>query len=173
MDISGLLFRAGMIHGIEPVQAIAEVGLLFGLLTLAAYWSERRGRPLNKLLQASVALATIILYFQWRVSPPIPFSMLATIYVVSCVAIWGWVSSNETYWQDFRRPILAVLDGNTRSTRIMRALAVVAIPLAVGVLTYSVIRPLGPDEGAPIELRVYHAAPPQSFVVYSPSDFKQ
>src|SRR3989454_1709660 len=70
-----------------------------------------------------------------------------------------WVSSTETSWQDFRKPLIAVADAKTPTTQIIRAVSVVLLPFLVGFLGWNNMKP-SIDE--PIELRTVHPAPPAS-----------
>src|SRR2546428_13222975 len=74
-----------------------------------------------------------------------------------------WVSSTETSWQDFRKPLIAVADAKTPTTRIIRAVSVVLLPFLVGFLGWNKMKPRI-DE--PIELRTEHPAPPASTKVH-------
>ncbi len=162
-----------LVEGMMPVQFVVELAVLFAVLTLATYLLQRRGYRLNKLLQATTAFAVLFLYLRYRLYPPLPFSVLATYLVVSAFGIWGWVSSNEAYWEDFRRPIIAVVNGQTRALRAARAVVLVLLPLLVGAWAYSTMRPPDPGTNAPVDLRIYHPAPPATITVYSPEDFRR
>ncbi len=160
------------LDGIMPIQPFLELAALFGLFTLGAYWLERQGHPLNKLFQATASFAIAYWYLKYRLYPPLPFNMLITCLAVAGLAVCGWVSSNETYWQDCRRPLLAVLDGETTRTRAIRLCVLVALPLGIGLWSYATLLPLDPSANGPIDLRTYHPAPPSEITIYSPEDFR-
>src|SRR5262245_48706662 len=109
------------IEGMMPIQLFLELVLIFGVLTLVAYWLRQHGYRLNKLFQAIAAFAIVYWYLRYRLYPPLPFSIFATYVVGTCLAIWGWVSSNEEYWEDFCRPLIMVMDGETPRTRAIRS----------------------------------------------------
>src|SRR5207245_10049442 len=79
------------------------------------------------------------------------------------IGLFMWVSSTETSWQDFRKPLIEVADGKTPTTRIIRAVSVVLLPFLVGFLGWNNMKP-SIDE--PIELRTVHPAPPASTTLH-------
>lgn len=158
-------------EGMMPMQLLLEFAILFGGLIGLARLLERRGFRLNKLAQAIGSFAIVESYFLYRLYPPLPSSMLAIISVVTAIGIFGWVSSCEHYWQDCRRPILAVLDGKTPTMRLVRGMIVVLLPLLVGGWAVTLFMP--PDPIEPVELRTYNPAPPFEITVYSPADFQR
>ena len=156
-----------------PIQLFLELATIFGLLTLAVYWLQSFGYRFNKLFQSITAAAIVYWYLRYRIYPPLPFSIFATYMVGACVAIVGWVSSNEEYWEDFRRPLIQVLDANTTRTRVIRAAMLVLMPLLMAGWAYSVLVLPDPSTAAPVELRTYNPAPPSEIIVYSPEDFRR
>jgi hypothetical protein len=161
-----------LVEGLMPIQPFLELAAIFGLLTLGMYSLQRFGYRCNKLVQAIAAIAIVYWYLRYRIYPPLPFSIFATYMVGACVAIGGWVSSNEEYWEDFRRPLIQVMDANTRRTHVTRTVVLVFLPVLMAGWTYSVLVPPDPSTAAPVELRTYHPAPPASITVYSPEDFR-
>ena len=97
--------------------------------------------------------------------------MFITFLTVASLGIWGWVSSNETYWRDVCRPVIEVMDGNTARTRVIREMVVILIPILTAIWAYNVLLPPDPSTTAPIELRTYNPAPPRQIIVYSPEHF--
>ncbi len=90
-------------------------------------------------------------------SAPVPNSVVFQFTITALVGILLYVSDNEEKWSKFKEPINAALvDADKRGIRI--ALMVV-IPLAVGWVTYSRVRP---SVAAPVQLRSIHPAPPTS-----------
>ena len=170
MELMSALMK-GPVEGIAPVQLMVELALAFGLFTLIAHGCKKAGFPLNKLFQAALSFGFIVLFFEYRVGPPLPLSMLIIIYTVAALGVYGWVSSSEAYWIDCRRPIIAVLDGRTICTKVFRVVGVILFPLLVGWASFTYLYP--PDPEAPLQFRSYHPAPPKMVTVHSPSDFKQ
>lgn len=162
----------GFVEGYMPMQMLAEMALIVGLLVLVSYLLEKRYRiTINKLFQAVGLLSVAVLYLKYRVT--MPFSTLAIYTTTIAIGIFVWVSSTEASWKSFRDPILAVMDGSTRATRVIRALAVITLPLLIGILGFNIM--WGPVDAynAPITnfLRIYHSAPPPSITVYPPEHF--
>lgn len=162
-----------LFEGMMPMQVLVELALIFGAFTVIAWGAEKLGYRLNKLFQSAVAGATVYWYVTYRIYPPIPLSVRSMMYVVAAIGIWGWVSATETYWKDFLKPIVAVLDAQTPVTRALRGVLVVVIPILASVIALSFTLPPDPSTRGPIELRTSHAAPPASIVVYTPEDFRR
>ena len=161
------------LEGLMPVQLFVEVALALGIFSLVPAGLERLGWNLNKLFQAAALFAFAIWYLRYRVYPPLPLNVVQTYATVAGLAIFGWVSSNEPYWQEVRRPIVAMLDGATPVARAVRVVMFVAMPVLVGVYAYDQMKPPDADANVPIELRTYNPAPPAQFQLYSPEDFKR
>jgi hypothetical protein len=150
------------IDGLMPIQFFVElVGLILFLSGLSLALS-RAGMPVNRFWKAVGLFACIFLYLKYRVYPPMPFSVLATYVVVILAAILLWASSSEEYWQDFRRPIIATLDAETQTTKIIRAGLLVFLPVLAWHLTWASMLV---KINEPVELRtVYAAIPREAFV---------
>lgn len=161
------------IEGFMPLQMFLEVALALGFLSLISGAIEKAGWKPNKLFQAVVLFGFCIWYLRYRIYPPLPLTVVQTYAVVAGLGIFGWVSSNEGYWQEVRQPILVMLDGATPLAWAARVLVVAALPLLVGAYVYSVMKPADVNASAPIDLRTYHPAPPRTITVYSPEDFKR
>lgn len=149
-----------LFEGFMPLQLLVEfVGLLWimGGLSLLL---EKAGWRVGLLTKAAVVFLVIFVWLKYRVYPPMPFTILATYLVVSLAAILLWVSSSEKSWQEFRRPIIAVLDAETTLTQVTRAGFLVLLPLLAGLLTWNSLRQ---TIEAPVELRTVGPAPPGSF----------
>jgi hypothetical protein len=167
------MYSLPFIDGFMPIQPFFELAVIFGVLTWLTYRVEQFGYRFNKLFQSIAAVATVYWYLRYRLYPPAPFTIVATYMVGACLAIWGWVSSNDEYWEDFRRPLIEVIDANTPHTRVIRNVMLVLLPMLVGGWTYSVLVPPDPSATAPVELRTYNPAPPAEIIVYSPEDFQR
>ncbi len=90
-------------------------------------------------------------------SAPVPSSVLFQYMVTAVVGILLYVSANEERWKKFKQPMQAVLVDADK--RWMRMAMMVLLPLFIGWLTYSRVRP---TMAAPIQLRSIHPAPPAS-----------
>src|SRR5437870_9447908 len=142
------------VEGYMPMQMLGEVGLQILLFIYIFYLLDKKmGIKVNKLVQASSLFIYSILYFRYRIYPPLPFSVIAIYETNVLIGIFMWVSSTETSWQDFRKPLIDVADGKTPTTRIIRAVSVVLLPFVVGFMGWNNMKP-SIDE--PIELRTVH-----------------
>src|SRR5437867_4044661 len=122
------------IEGFAPIQLLLEMAVLVGAFVLISHYLEKRGIKGNKLFQATGLLALAFAYLKYRVYPPMPFSTLAIYITTIAIGIFVWVSSTEGYWKSFSEPILAVMDGKTRTARLIRVIALVLLPVLVGIL---------------------------------------
>jgi hypothetical protein len=161
------------IEGIKPVQLLFEIAGLLGLGSLVAYYFEKRGRPLNKFLQAVSFLAIVFIYFEYRLYPPLPLTVRITYLVVSILGILIWASSNEDYWKNFKTPLTAVLDADTEATRRIRTAVLILLPLLAWLVTYLMVSLPDPDKNVPVDQRTHFPAPPATIVVNSPEDFRR
>jgi mono/diheme cytochrome c family protein len=90
-------------------------------------------------------------------SAPVPDSVLIQYLLTALVGILIYVSDNEASWHRFKEPIQTLLVDP--GARWLRVTLMVALPLFVGWLTYSQVRP---GVAAPVRLRSIHPAPPTS-----------
>ena len=90
-------------------------------------------------------------------SAPVPNSVLLQFMITALVGILIYVSDSEERWSKFKEPLSALLIDPGK--RWLRIALLVVIPLLVGWLTYSQVRP---GVAAPIQLRSIHPAPPAS-----------
>jgi hypothetical protein len=151
------------IDGLMQLQFFVELAGLTLVLSGLSLVLSRAGMPVNKFWKAVGLFISIFLYLKYRVYPPMPFSVLATYVVVILAAILLWVSSSEEDWQDFRRPIIATLDAETQTTKIIRAGLLVFLPVLAWYLTWDSML-IKIDE--PLELRTVGPAPPRSFKLH-------
>jgi len=153
-----------LVEGYMPIQMLGEMGLQALLFIFIFYLLDKKmGIKVNKLLQATLLFVYSILYFRYRIYPPIPFSVRAIYATMTLIGIFMWVSSTEEAWQDFRRPIIAVADATTGAAKMIRTVVIILLPFLVGVMGYNSMKP-NVDE--PIELRTVHPAPPASTKVH-------
>ena len=152
-----------LVEGYMPIQMLWEMGASALLFIAAFHYLGKAGVKVNKLAQATGLFLFSIVYFTYRIYPPIPFSVRAIYAVMTLIGIFMWVSSTEESWKDFRKPIIAVADANTAMTKMIRTVVVVLLPFLVGFMGYNSMKP-NVDE--PIELRTVHPAPPASTKVH-------
>jgi hypothetical protein len=164
MDVIVQMLTGKLVEGYMPMQMLIEMGG-FAILCIWAFYllDKKMGVKVNKLAQATGLFLFSIIYFTYRIYPPIPFSVRAIYGIMTLIGIFMWVSSTEESWKDFRKPIIAVADATTATTRMIRAVVVVLLPFLVGFLSYNSMKP-NVDE--PIELRTVHPAPPASTKVH-------
>jgi hypothetical protein len=154
---NGLHINDGyFIEGAAPMQMLVELSLISGFFVFLFYLFEKYRVRFPKFLQVVGLLVLSILYFKYRMSPPMPFTVLAIYTVIVGIGIFLWVSATEISWREFCRPIFAVLDGSTVTTKAMRIAIVVALPFLVAIWSFATLSH-GLDE--PIELRSYGSLP--------------
>ncbi|MGH2541292.1 MAG: c-type cytochrome, partial [Ardenticatenaceae bacterium] len=117
----------------------------------------------HKLTQVALTLLLAYLLYQYgiaAVSAPIPRSMLLIYMGITLFAVLLGISSNESWWSEFRAPLRTLLVEDERRGIIWlrRGIAVV-LPLLVGWMTFNL---LTPTVQPPAELRAIHPAPPSS-----------
>jgi lysylphosphatidylglycerol synthetase-like protein (DUF2156 family) len=164
--MSNFTARGFFLEGFMPMQMLVEMALITGLFGLLAHISKKRFR-FSKFSQAIGLLAVAILYLKYRVSPPMPFSVLAMYTTIIAIGIFVWVSATEASWKEFYLPVIAVLEGNSHKARMVRGLALVILPILVGLLAFNTWKP--EDIETPLQLRMYHPAPPSHITVHGKS----
>jgi len=111
--------------------------------------------------RAVALLVVALLLFSWAFPPFLPRSLMITYTIITVIGILLYFSSNDRLWAEFRAPVIATLRDDDRAA--LRALFLLAVPLLVGYLTYSVVKP---SLETPLEMRQVHPAPPSSVRVY-------
>lgn len=157
-------FPYRLVEGYMPIQMLLEMGA-YAIIFIGVFHllDKKLGIKVNKLLQATLLFVFSILYFRYRVYPPIPFSVRAIYATMTLIGIFMWISSTEEAWQDFRWPIIRVADANSRLTWWVRLIFIIGLPPLVWAMGYNTLKP-NVDE--PIELRTVHPAPPASTKVH-------
>src|SRR5437899_13037791 len=98
------------VEGYMPVQMLVEMGLQALLFIYIFYFLDKRmGIKVSKMVQATGLFIYAMLYFRYRIYPPIPFSVQAIYCTMTLIAIFLWVSSTQSSCQAFRRPCLEVV----------------------------------------------------------------
>jgi mono/diheme cytochrome c family protein len=109
---------------------------------------------------AIVALLAGHLALKYGIRPPIPSNLLYAYTVIIGIAIYVYLASNTSRWQDFSMPLLRLF--SARETRIARGILFVVLPLSVGWLVYAWG---GGSSQLPAELRTVHPTPPGQITV--------
>jgi len=81
-----------LVEGYMPIQMLGEMGLQALLFIFIFYLLDKKmGIKVNKLLQATLLFVYSILYFRYRIYPPIPFSVRAIYATMTLIGIFMWV----------------------------------------------------------------------------------
>lgn len=152
-----------LVEGFMPMQMLFELAFCVAVFAGLSYLLSRSGLEMPRFWQGILFWVFILLYLKYRIYPPIPFSVRAMYGTVSLIAVFMWVSSNESDWRKFKQPIMNVLDAATPFHKALRFAWLVALPIIFWGFSYSSFLP-NLDE--PIELRTVHPAPPASTKVH-------
>ncbi|RMH38293.1 MAG: cytochrome c [Nitrospirae bacterium] len=152
-----------LVEGYMPMQMIAELTLCILFFAALNYMLKKAGMGIPKFWAGIGVWVFIQLYLKYRIYPPLPFSIRAIYGTVSLCGIFMWVSGSQAEWEEFRRPILDVLDGKTPLHRAVRAVLLVALPIGLGAFAFNSFKPSFEE---PIELRTVHPAPPATTKVH-------
>ncbi|MDH3644346.1 MAG: c-type cytochrome, partial [Gammaproteobacteria bacterium] len=112
--------------------------------------------------QAVIVLAAAVLLFTLAFPPFMPRSLLIAFMLITFIGVILYFSSDEEGWTEFKTPIAATLRDDNRWP--VRWLLLIAVPMLVGYVTYSAIKP---SLEMPPELRQVHPAPPGTLRVYN------
>lgn len=120
--------------------------------------------PLGQLVLVLLVAYVVFEFGVWLVPPllgvasaPVPNSVLIQYLATVFVAAMLYVSANETRWRAFKQPIHATMVEPER--RPVRIGALIALPVALGLLVFLSVRP---TVAAPSALRSIHPAPPST-----------
>lgn len=152
-----------LVEGYMPMQMISELAICILVFALVNWSLKRAGMGIPKFWAGVGVWIFIQLYLKYRIYPPIPFSVRAIYGTVSLCGIFMWVSGSQAEWEEFRRPVLNVLDAVTPFHKAVRAVALILIPLGIGGFAYNSFLPSFEE---PIELRTVHPAPPATTKVH-------
>jgi len=156
-------FTGLWIPGAMPVQLLVVLAVTFLAVLASQSLLKRLGTPITPFWQVvSIWLLSYAL-FKWAITPPIPFSLLATYMGLVTAVLFVWISATEQTWGTFKRYVLDTLTGASLHHRVLRAVVVVALPVIAGAATYNAIAPTSISE--PIELRINHPSPPRTITV--------
>jgi mono/diheme cytochrome c family protein len=109
---------------------------------------------------AIAALLAGHLALKYGIRPPVPSNLLYAYTVIIGIAIYVYLASDTSRWQDFSMPLLRLF--SARETRIARGILFVVLPLSVGWLVYAWG---GGSSQLPAELRTVHPTPPGQITV--------
>jgi mono/diheme cytochrome c family protein len=126
---------------------------------------KRRFWPREPFAQGVLVMVLAWVFVRWGIpylpplvgisSAPVPGSVMLQYLLTVALGVLVWVSENELRWKAFKRPVLEAMILPER--RVVRTLALVALPLLVGFATWDSVRP---KVSAPAGLRSVHPAPP-------------
>jgi hypothetical protein len=111
------------VEGFMPLQLLLELAAIVVFLSGASWFVERAGWRVGRLVKAVAIFLTVFIWLTYRIYPPVPFSVRLMYLTVTLAAILLWASSSEVYWQEFRRPIAEMLDGETVGMKLVRGIA--------------------------------------------------
>ena len=100
-----------LVEGYMPMQMITELACSILVFSLVNWSLGRAGIGISKFWAGIGVWIYIQMYLKYRIYPPIPFSVRAIYGTVSGCGIFMWVSGSQREWDDFKRPILNVMDG--------------------------------------------------------------
>lgn len=152
-----------LVEGYMPMQMITELAVCILFFAGLNYMLKKAGMGIPKFWAGIGVWVFIQLYLKYRIYPPIPFSVRAIYGTVSLCGIFMWVSGSQQEWEEFRRPIIDVLDGKTALHRAIRAVLLVVLPIGLGAFAFNSFKPSFEE---PIELRTVHPAPPATTKVH-------
>ena len=152
-----------LVEGYMPMQMISELAGSILVFALVNWALNRAGMGIPKFWAGVGVWIYIQLYLKYRIYPPIPFSVRAIYGTVSACGIFMWVSGSEDAWQEFKRPVMNVMDGISGFHKAARTVSLIVIPLALGGFAYTSFLPSFEE---PIELRTVHPAPPATTKVH-------
>src|SRR5437899_12495742 len=111
-----------LVEGYMPIQMLGEMGGLALLFIWAFYLLDKKmGIKVNKLAQATGLFLFSIIYFRFRIYPPIPFSVHAIYDTMTLIRICMAVSSTDTACQDLRQPSRGMGDLKNQQRRTLGA----------------------------------------------------
>ena len=142
---------------------VVQMGTFLAIIFLA-WLIKKMGIPLPKLVQAPLIWITAYIVLRKFLQPPIPFTLLAIYMGIITLAIFLYCSLDEPSWEEFRRPVRAMLLAEGGRAKMGRYVTFLAIPALVSFQTYNKLMPKFEE---PIELRTVHPAPPASINLHN------
>ncbi len=116
------------------------------------------------LLLALLVWIAAYLFFDNAFPPLLPKSLMIQYMVIVSVGILLYFSFDDERWDEFMRPLRALLRDDGLGW--LRGLMLVAVPALVGWVVYQGVRP---TLDSPVELRQVHPAPPSTLKVFGKS----
>ncbi|NKE71831.1 hypothetical protein [Candidatus Manganitrophus noduliformans] len=134
------------------------------LIALHALFERATGKRIPRIFQAGLTWAAAYVFFRWILFPPIPSSLLYIYMAVVTVAVILLMIESPLSTEECKQRVVATILGETPAYRVAQAVTFVLIPFSAFLLSRYLVTP--PPIGEPIELRVYHSAPPRSIEVH-------
>lgn len=160
-------FLTFWIHGWMPVQLLAVLVFTFLIFVITNHYLKGIGKGVSPFWQAVLVWLIAFWIFKYLIFPPLPSSILIQYMALVTIVIFLLISTTEASWKAFKRPITAVLVAETPKHKIVRAVFFMAVPVLISIATYHLTSDIAVQkQEEPIELRVYHSAPPQSIIVH-------
>ena len=117
-----------LLEGWQSIQALVEVAGCLLLFTGFNVLLKKSGRGVSTFWSGMAVFIFFYWYLTYRIYPPIPFSAKAIYLVTILNGMFLWVSSNQSIWEEFRGPVLNVVDGTSQFYRIIRGGIFVTLP---------------------------------------------
>lgn len=118
----------------------------------------------HPLFLSLLTIAIVYVFLASVVYPPIPKSLLSQYIVIITAGVILVATFDDKTASKLVEPLIDLMGNPGR--RVLRALALVAVTLGVGYLTYGQVKP---STESPLELRTVHPAPPSTINIYDKS----
>ena len=115
----------------------------------------------HPLFLSALTIAVVYVGFAYVMFPPPPKSLLIQYMVICVVGVLLVATFDDRTATKFARPFVVLLGAPGMGAA--RAVAMVAVALVTGWVTYGFVKP---SDSAPLELRTVHPAPPSTLRVY-------
>ncbi len=142
---------------------VVQLGTFLSVIFITWVIKEKLGIPVPKLIQAPLLWATCYVVLRVFLQPPIPFTLLAIYMGIATLAIFIYVSITDPSWDEFKGPIVTMLEADQGPAKTSRYVTFTVLPL---LLAYGTYDKMVPKFEEPIELRTVHPAPPASINVH-------
>ncbi len=167
------MFESFWIHGAMPIQLLLVLVAVFFIYVGGNYLLKKNfGKGVPRFGQAILIWMGAFFILRYVITPPIPVALLYTYMGLITIVLFLLVSSTEESWEEFKRPIVKTITGETPTYRMARTTVFSILPLFALLQTYNfqgdcgLTFPCKPKVEEPLALRTVHPAPPQSVTVH-------